>query len=171
LELHGAHGYLIHSFLSPISNQRNDNYGGSFENRIRFLLETARAVRAVWPANKPLAVRVSASDWATEGGWTIDETVELARQLASHGVDIIDVSSGGTLAYGAKNNTLKPPYAEGYQVPFAARIKKEVPNITVMAVGNINSGASCESFISTGQTDLIAVVIIESYAYHIRSIK
>ena len=96
LELHAAHGYLIHEFLSPISNRRADGYGGSFENRVRFLLETTRAVRAVWPERLPLAVRISCTDWV-EGGWDIEQSVELARRLKTEGVDLVDCSSGGTV--------------------------------------------------------------------------
>jgi 2,4-dienoyl-CoA reductase-like NADH-dependent reductase (Old Yellow Enzyme family) len=118
LELHAAHGYLVHEFLSPISNQRADRYGGSFENRIRFLLETTRAVRAVWPERLPLAVRISCTDWV-EGGWDIEQSVELARRLKAEGVDLVDCSSGGTVP------DAKIPAGPGYQVPFAERIRRE----------------------------------------------
>ena len=117
LEIHGAHGYLINEFLSPLSNRRTDEYGGSFENRIRFLLETVEAVRAVWPERLPLWLRISATDWK-EGGWTIDDSVKLAAELRTRGVDLIDCSSGG-LAADAK---IQP--GPGYQVPFAERIRK-----------------------------------------------
>ena len=111
LELHSAHGYLSHEFLSPLTNQRTDKYGGSFENRIRFLLETTRAVRAVWPEKLPLTVRISCTDWV-EGGWDIEQSIELARRLKAEGVDLIDCSSGGTVPHA------KIPVGAGYQVPF-----------------------------------------------------
>jgi len=116
LELHSAHGYLSHEFLSPLTNQRTDKYGGSFENRIRFLLETARAVRAVWPERLPLTVRISCTDWV-DGGWDIEQSIELARRLKVGGVDLIDCSSGGTVP------DAKIPVGAGYQVPFAERIR------------------------------------------------
>ncbi len=117
LEIHAAHGYLIHSFYSPLSNQRTDAYGGSFENRIRFLLETVRAVRPVWPEHLPLTVRISGTDW-TEGGWTVEESVELARRLKQEGVDLVDCSSGGNVA-GAKL-----PTGPGYQVPISEAVRQ-----------------------------------------------
>jgi 2,4-dienoyl-CoA reductase-like NADH-dependent reductase (Old Yellow Enzyme family) len=121
-------------------------------------LEITKAVREVWPANRPLSVRLSASDWAVEGGWTIDDTIELVKELKKLAVDIIDVSSGGNLQWGVANNTMRSPFPEGYQVPFAAAIKKAVPEITIMAVGLITSGESSEHFLASGQADLIAVV-------------
>ena len=118
LELHFAHGYLAHEFLSPVSNQRTDNYGGSFENRIRFALETTRAVRAAWPNNFPLAIRLSCTDWV-EGGWDIEQSIELSRRLKAEGVDLIDCSSGALVP------DVKIPVAPGFQVPFAERIRRE----------------------------------------------
>lgn len=147
IEIHSAHGYLSHSFLSPLSNQRTDQYGGSFENRIRFLLETTRAVRAAMPHDMPLFVRISCSDWA-EGGWDIDQSVELCKQLKPLGVDLIDCSSGGAVAY-AKID-LKP----GYQVPFAERIKKEA-GIATGAVGLITDAKQANEIISSGKADIV----------------
>jgi len=128
-ELHGAHGYLLHSFLSPLSNQRTDGYGGDFAGRTRFPLEVFDAVRAVWPTDRPLGFRISASDWI-EGGWTIEESVALAKILKERGCDFIDASSGG-IALGAKI-----PLTPGYQVPFAAQVRREA-GLPVMAVGLI----------------------------------
>ncbi len=147
LEVHGAHGYLGHEFLSPFSNRRTDRYGGGFENRIRFLVETTRAVRAVWPDNLPLAVRVSCTDWA-EGGWTIDECVELARRLKAEGVDLIDCSSGGGVA-GAKI-----PVGAGYQVPLAERIRREA-GIATAAVGMITAPMQADQIVRNGQADVV----------------
>ncbi len=147
LEVHGAHGYLGHEFLSPFSNRRTDRYGGGLENRIRFLVETTRAVRAVWPDHLPLTVRLSCTDWA-EGGWTIDETVELARRLKAEGVDLIDCSSGGGMA-GAKI-----PVGAGYQVPFAERIRREV-GIATAAVGMITEPMQADQIVRNGQADLV----------------
>ena len=147
LELHSAHGYLSHEFLSPLSNRRTDRYGGSFENRVRFLLETTRAVRAVWPDRLPLTVRLSCTDWA-EGGWTIDECVELARQLKAAGVDLIDCSSGGGVA------TAKVPVGAGYQVPFAARIRREA-QIATAAVGMITEAMQADQIVRNGEADVV----------------
>jgi 2,4-dienoyl-CoA reductase-like NADH-dependent reductase (Old Yellow Enzyme family) len=147
LEVHAAHGYLAHEFLSPLSNRRRDDYGGSFENRIRFLLETVRGVRAVWPENLPLTVRLSCTDWA-EGGWTIDESVELARHLKTEGVDLIDCSSGGSAP------AAKIPATPGYQVPFAERIRREAP-IATAAVGLITEPKQADDIIRAGQADLV----------------
>lgn len=147
LELHAAHGYLSHEFLSPLSNHRTDLYGGSFANRTRFLLETVRVVRAVWPESLPLAVRLSCSDWV-EGGWTIDESVELARLLKSSGVDLIDCSSGGT------SGAAKIPLGPGYQVGFAQRIRQEA-EIATAAVGMIMEPAQADQIIRTGQADMV----------------
>ncbi|MDB6126250.1 MAG: NADH:flavin oxidoreductase/NADH oxidase, partial [Verrucomicrobia bacterium] len=147
LELHAAHGYLAHEFLSPISNQRADNYGGSFENRIRFLLETTQAVRAVWPDSLPLTVRLSCTDW-TEGGWDIDQSVELSRRLKNEGVDLIDCSSGG----GVPN--AKIPVGPGYQVPFAEQIRREA-SIATAAVGLITEAHQADTIIQSGQADLV----------------
>jgi len=147
LELHAAHGYLLHSFLSPLSNQRTDEYGGSFENRSRMLLETVERVRAAWPAELPLAVRVSCTDWMP-AGWDIDETVELARRLKAGGVDLVDCSSGGT----APN--AKVPIGPGYQVSFAARVRAEA-GIATGAVGLITEPAQAEAIVAQGQADLV----------------
>jgi len=147
LELHAAHGYLGHEFLSPLSNQRTDRYGGSPENRMRFLIETTRAVRAVWPAELPLTVRISCTDWM-DGGWTIDESVELARRLLAEGVDLIDCSSGGT------SNAARIPLGSGYQVSFAERIRREA-GIATAAVGLITEPAQADQIVRTGQADLV----------------
>jgi 2,4-dienoyl-CoA reductase-like NADH-dependent reductase (Old Yellow Enzyme family) len=147
IELHAAHGYLLHSFLSPISNQRTDRYGGSFENRIRFPLETIRAVRESWPADKPLTVRLSCTDWV-EGGWDIDQTVALSLLLKEEGVDLIDCSSGGTVPHAVI------PVAPGYQVPFSARIRQDA-GIATSAVGLIARAEQAEEIISKGEADLV----------------
>lgn len=148
LEIHAAHGYLLHEFFSPLSNQREDQYGGSFDNRIRLLMEVATAVRAV-SAETPLFVRISASDW-TEGGWTVDDSVALARELAKVGVDLIDVSSGGNVA-GA---TI--PVGPGYQVSMAQRIRTEA-GIAVNAVGLITDPQQAEDIVATGEVDAVMV--------------
>ncbi len=147
IELHAAHGYLLHSFLSPLSNQRTDRYGGSFENRIRLLVETAAATRALWPERKPLFVRISCTDWV-EGGWTIEESVELARKLKDSGVDLIDCSSGGTAA------TAQIPVGAGYQTPFAERIRREA-NIPTAAVGMITQPMQADQIVRNGQADMV----------------
>ncbi|WP_109486085.1 NADH:flavin oxidoreductase/NADH oxidase [Occallatibacter savannae] len=147
VEIHAAHGYLLHEFLSPLSNQRTDQYGGSFENRIRLLLEVTDAVRSAWPDHLPLFVRISATDWA-EGGWTPDESVELARHLREHGVDLVDVSSGGLVPHA------KIPAAPGFQVPFAERIRKEA-GIPTAAVGLITEPKQANGIIANGQDDIV----------------
>ena len=149
IEIHAAHGYLIHQFLSPLSNHRTDNYGGSFENRIRLLLEIVEAVQTVWPQNLPLFVRISATDWA-EGGWNIDEAVQLSSILKSIGVDLIDCSSGGLVSH------QKIPLGPGYQVPFAERIKKET-GILTGAVGLITDAHQAEDILVNEQADLIII--------------
>jgi 2,4-dienoyl-CoA reductase-like NADH-dependent reductase (Old Yellow Enzyme family) len=136
VEVHAAHGYLLHQFLSPISNRRQDSYGGSFENRIRLLLEVVEAVRAAWPVELPLLVRLSATDWV-EDGWNDDETVELARRLKALGVDLIDVSSGGTSA------KAEIPVGPGYQTHFAERVRREA-GIASSTVGMITEPAQAE---------------------------
>lgn len=146
IEIHAAHGYLIHEFLSPLSNHRTDEYGGSFENRIRFALEVAEAVRGSWPDSLPLFMRISATDWA-EGGWDIEDSVELARCLKPRGVDLIDCSSGGLVPYP------KVPVCPGYQVPFAARIRKEA-GIMTGAVGLITEPHQADEIIREGQADI-----------------
>ncbi len=147
IEVHSAHGYLLHSFLSPISNHRNDQYGGAFDSRIRFLLETVRCVRETWPEKYPLFVRISASDWE-ERGWTLDESIELARRLKPLGVDLIDCSSGGIVA------KPKIPVGPGYQVPFAERIRREA-GIMTGAVGMITGATQADTIIRSGQADAV----------------
>ena len=147
IELHAAHGYLLHSFLSPLSNQRTDQYGGPFANRIRMACEVVKAVRKVWPEEYPLWVRVSATDW-TEGGWTIEEAVELARIIKELGVDLIDCSSGGNVA-GAKI-----PVGPGYQVAFAEQLRREAGVLTG-AVGMITEPAQADQIIRSGQADVV----------------
>jgi 2,4-dienoyl-CoA reductase-like NADH-dependent reductase (Old Yellow Enzyme family) len=149
LELHAAHGYLLHSFLSPLSNRRIDEYGGSFENRIRLLLETASDVREVWPESLPLAVRVSATDWI-EGGWTPRETVELSRHLKRAGVDLVDCSSGGTAAQA------QVPVAPGYQVAFAEAVRHGA-ELPTAAVGLITTAEQAEAIVREGRADLVFI--------------
>jgi len=147
LEIHAAHGYLLHSFHSPIANRRTDEYGGSFENRVRFTLEITRDVRAVWPEGKPLLIRLSCTDWI-EGGWTLEESIALARLLKAEGVDLIDCSSGG-IAPGAKI-----PTAPGYQVPFAEAIRKQA-GLPTAAVGLITQPAKADAIIREERADLV----------------
>jgi len=147
LELHAAHGYLLHQFLSPLSNQRTDQYGGSFENRIRFVLEVVAATQEVWPAENPLFVRISATDWA-EGGWSPEESVKLSAILKEQGVDLIDCSSGGNVSY------QQIPLSPGYQVPFAEDIKKQT-GIPTGAVGLITDARQAEEILQEGKADLI----------------
>ena len=149
IEIHAAHGYLISEFLSPISNRRTDRYGGSFENRIRFLLEVVDAVRSEWPEDKPLFVRISCTDWI-EGGWDLEQSVEFARELKKLGCDWIDCSSGGLM----KNQVI--PVGPGYQVPFAERIRKEA-GITALAIGMITEARQAESIIAEGKADMVAL--------------
>jgi 2,4-dienoyl-CoA reductase-like NADH-dependent reductase (Old Yellow Enzyme family) len=147
IELHFAHGYLVHEFLSPLSNHREDPYGGSFENRTRLALEIARAVRADWPARLPLLARISCTDWV-EGGWTVEESVELCRRLREEGVDLVDCSSGGLVPYAH----IEP--LPGYQVPFARRIRTEA-GVRTAAVGLITTPAQAESVVRDGDADLV----------------
>jgi 2,4-dienoyl-CoA reductase-like NADH-dependent reductase (Old Yellow Enzyme family) len=147
IELHAAHGYLLHQFLSPLSNQRADEYGGSFENRVRLLLEVVAATRDVWPADYPLFVRISATDW-TEGGWTTDDSVRLCALLREKGVDFIDCSTGGNVP----KATI--PVGPGYQVEFAERIRRET-GILTGAVGMITTAAQAEAIVSHGQADAV----------------
>jgi 2,4-dienoyl-CoA reductase-like NADH-dependent reductase (Old Yellow Enzyme family) len=149
LEIHAAHGYLLHQFLSPLSNKRTDNYGGAFEHRTRLLLEVVEAVRAVWPADYPLFVRISATDW-TEKGWNGDDAVKLAVLLKELGVDLMDVSSGGLVA------TAKIPITFGYQVGFASRIKRQA-GIATGAVGMLVHPIQMETLLANGDADLIIV--------------
>lgn len=147
LEVHAAHGYLLHEFLSPLSNRREDAYGGSFENRTRLLREVVGAVRAEWPDALPLLVRISATDWAP-GGWDADQSVELARALAPLGADLVDVSSGGLVA------SAQVPAGPGYQAPFAERIRREA-GVRTGAVGLITSPEQADHVIRSGQADLV----------------
>jgi 2,4-dienoyl-CoA reductase-like NADH-dependent reductase (Old Yellow Enzyme family) len=147
IEIHGAHGYLVHQFLSPLANKRIDGYGGSFENRIRLLLEIVDAIRSEWPASLPLIVRLSATDYV-DGGWDVDQTVKLASVLKTHGVDLIDTSSGGMVPYA------RIPFGPNYQVQFAERIRKEA-GIMTGAVGMITSGQQAEEILANDQADLI----------------
>jgi 2,4-dienoyl-CoA reductase-like NADH-dependent reductase (Old Yellow Enzyme family) len=147
IEIHAAHGYLLHQFLSPISNQRNDQYGGSLENRMRFLLGVTERLRAIIPKDLPLFVRISATDWV-EGGWDIEQSVLLGKRLKELGVDLIDVSSGGTV------HDAKIPVAKGYQVPFAQRIREEV-GIRTGAVGLISDAQYADDIITSGQANLV----------------
>ncbi|OQP62223.1 NADPH dehydrogenase NamA [Niastella populi] len=147
IEIHSAHGYLLHQFLSPLSNKRTDNYGGAFENRIRLLLEVIAGVQTVWPADLPVLVRISATDWA-EGGWHLEESVQLARILKQKGVDLIDVSSGGLV------NHQQIAAGPGYQLPFASRIKKET-GILTGAVGMITTTMQAETILVNDDADMI----------------
>ncbi len=147
LEIHAAHGYLNHQFLSPLSNSRTDEYGGSFENRIRFTLEVLAAVQTEWPANLPLFVRISATDWA-EGGWNVEESIQFSKILKEKGVDLIDVSSGGLVSH------QKIPLEAGYQVPFAEKIKKET-RILTGAVGLITEAYQAEEIVVSEKADLV----------------
>jgi 2,4-dienoyl-CoA reductase-like NADH-dependent reductase (Old Yellow Enzyme family) len=147
LELHGAHGYLLHSFLSPLSNQRADAYGGSFNNRASFLIETLRAVRTVWPERLPLTVRLSCTDWAA-GGWTVADTVALAWLLKAEGTDLIDCSSGGSLP------GVKIPAAPGYQVRFAEVVRRET-GVPTAAVGLITDPQQADTIVRAGRADVV----------------
>ncbi|MCX7228697.1 MAG: NADH:flavin oxidoreductase/NADH oxidase [Burkholderiales bacterium] len=149
IELHAAHGYLLHQFLSPIANRRTDRWGGSLENRMRFPLAVFDAMRAAWPSDRPLGVRVSSTDWV-EGGWDIEQTVAFARALAERGCDWIDASSGGV------SPKQSIPIGPGYQVPFAARLKAEL-DIPVIAVGLITEPAQAEAIVADGRADLVAL--------------
>jgi 2,4-dienoyl-CoA reductase-like NADH-dependent reductase (Old Yellow Enzyme family) len=148
VEIHAAHGYLIHEFLSPLSNQRTDEYGGSFENRIRLLLQVAEAVRSVWPPANPLFVRISSTDWV-DGGWTIGDSVKLGKRLKELGVDLVDCSSGGNVP------GVSVPFAPGYQVPFSEAIRKT--GIMTGAVGYITRTVQAESIIEEGKADLVII--------------
>ena len=147
IEIHAAHGYLLHEFLSPLSNFRTDEYGGSFENRIRLLLEVLEAMQSEWPENLPLFVRISATDWA-EGGWNIEESVQLSKILKEKAVDLMDVSSGGLVSH------QQIPLEPNYQVPFAERIKNEC-GILTGAVGLITEASQAEEIVATGKADLV----------------
>jgi 2,4-dienoyl-CoA reductase-like NADH-dependent reductase (Old Yellow Enzyme family) len=147
VEIHAAHGYLLHEFLSPLSNRRADEYGGSFENRIRLLCQITQEVRKVWPEKFPLLLRISATDWV-EGGWTGDDSVALAQKLKSLGVDLIDCSSGGSVP------SAEIPIGPGYQVPFAARIRAEA-KIATGAVGMITAPEQADQIVRLGQADIV----------------
>lgn len=147
IEIHAAHGYLLHNFLSPLSNQRTDEYGGSFENRIRLVVETIEAVRAVWPEQYPLLLRISATDWA-DGGWNPEESVKLAAIVKGKGVDLVDCSSGGLAAH--QHIKVGPLY----QTPFAEKIRKEA-DIATGAVGMITTAEEAESIIAEGRADMV----------------
>ncbi len=147
IEIHAAHGYLLNSFLSPLSNRRTDAYGGSFANRARIVCEAVTAVRKVWPDSCPLFIRISATDWA-EGGWTVDESVELARVLRPLGVDLIDCSSGGNVA------DARIPVGPGYQAAFAERVRRE-SGVPTGAVGMITDPAQADHIIRSGQADVV----------------
>jgi 2,4-dienoyl-CoA reductase-like NADH-dependent reductase (Old Yellow Enzyme family) len=147
IEIHSAHGYLLHEFLSPLCNTREDEYGGTFENRIRLAARVVRAVRQAWPARLPLFFRVSATDWV-EGGWDLEQTIELCRRLRSLGVDLIDVSSGGAVPQA------KVPVAPGYQVRFAEEIRRQA-GIATGAVGMITDPAQAETTLTSEQADLV----------------
>ena len=147
IELHFAHGYLVHEYLSPLSNLRQDAYGGGFEQRIRLALEITRAVRAEWPDRLPLLARLSCTDWV-EGGWTPEESVELARRLSAEGVDLVDCSSGGLVPYA------RIDAVPGYQVPFARRIRAEA-GVPTGAVGLINTPAQAEGIVRDGDADVV----------------
>ena len=149
VELHIGHGYLLHQFLSPLANQRDDEYGGSSANRMRYPLEVFEAVRAVWPADLPLGVRVSATDWV-DGGWTPEETVVFADALKKLGCDFIDATSGQV------DPRQKIPFAPGYNVPFAEKVKRET-GMPVMAVGMISNGKQAEEIVSSGKADMVAI--------------
>lgn len=147
IEIHAAHGYLLHQFLSPITNHRTDQYGGSLENRMRFLLRVTERLRAMIPEELPLFVRISATDWV-DGGWDIEQSVVLCKRLKELGVDLIDVSSGGTV------HDAKIPMAKGYQVPFAQRIREEV-GIRTGAVGMISDPQHADEIVTSGQANLV----------------
>jgi 2,4-dienoyl-CoA reductase-like NADH-dependent reductase (Old Yellow Enzyme family) len=147
-EIHGAHGYLVNEFLSPHSNRRTDAYGGSYENRVRFALEVVDAVREVWPDDKPLFFRISATDWLEEGGWSADDTVRFAGELRAHGIDLLDVSTGGNAS------GVRIPVGPGYQVPFAARVKAET-SLPVAAVGLITDVEQAAKILANDEADAV----------------
>ncbi len=147
VEIHGAHGYLLHEFLSPLANERTDAYGGSYENRVRLMHEVCTEVRRVWPAEWPVFVRISATDWV-DGGWTVDESVRLAGELKALGIDLIDCSSAGL------DPRQQIPVGPGYQVPFAARIRREAA-VPTAAVGLITEARQAEAIVTNGEADLV----------------
>ena len=147
VEIHAAHGYLLHEFLSPLANERTDAYGGSFDNRVRLTLEVVEAVREIWPSELPLWVRISATDWA-DGGWDLEQSVELARRLGPLGVELVDVSSGGLVRH------QEVVVGAGYQVPFAERIRREAA-IATGAVGLITTPEQAEAIVAAGRADVV----------------
>lgn len=147
VEIHAAHGYLLHQFLSPLANQRTDEYGGSFQNRARLILQVVDAVRAAWPAHLPLLTRISATDWVP-GGWSVDESVQLSRLLREHGVDLVDVSSGGMVP------NAQIQVGPGFQVEFAARIRREAA-VPTAAVGLITDPVQANAIVAQGEADLV----------------
>lgn len=149
VELHGAHGYLLHQFLSPLSNRREDEYGGSFGNRTRLAREVVAAVREVWPEELPLWLRLSATDWA-EGGWDVEQSVQLSRDMQALGVDLVDVSSGGLLPH------VKIPLGPGYQVPFAARVRRAA-GVATGAVGLITEAKQAGEIVANGEADVVLI--------------
>jgi anthraniloyl-CoA monooxygenase len=149
LELHCAHGYLLASFISPLTNRRTDEYGGSLENRLRYPLEVFDAMREAWPAHKPMSVRISATDWA-EGGITGDEAVEIARAFAEHGVDLVDVSTGQTV------REARPIYGRMFQTPFSDQVRNEA-RVATMCVGNITAADQVNTILAAGRADLVAL--------------
>ena len=149
LELHAAHGYLLHEFLSPLANQRTDSYGGSFQNRTRLVLESVRAIRQKLPERLPLFVRISATDWA-DGGWNLEESIELSKLLSKEGVDLVDCSSGGLVP------TAKIPVGPGFQTPFAERIRRDA-GVKTGAVGVIRDAVQAEHIVRTGQADVVII--------------
>ena len=150
VELHAAHGYLLSSFLTPLQNKRTDEYGGSLENRLRFPLEVLAAMRSAWPEDKPMSVRISATDWAGDDGVTPDEAVEIARAFAAAGADLIDVSAGQTWA------EAKPVYGRMFQTPFSDKIRNEA-GLATMAVGNIYEHDHANAILASGRADLVAI--------------
>ena len=148
-EIHGAHGYLLHNFVSPISNRRTDEFGGSFDNRVRFPIEVARAVREAWPKDKPVFYRISATDWF-EGGWDLEQSVELCKRLKAAGIDLVDVSSGGNV------HEQKIVLGPGYQVPFAEAIRREA-GIPTAAVGLVTNAVQAEQIVFHGQADAVSL--------------
>jgi anthraniloyl-CoA monooxygenase len=149
LELHCAHGYLLASFISPLTNKRSDDYGGSLQNRLRFPLEVFSAMRAAWPARKPMSVRISATDWA-EDGITGDDAVQIARAFAEAGVDLVDVSTGQTVRDG------RPIYGRMFQTPFSDQVRNEA-RVATMCVGNITSADQVNTILAAGRADLVAL--------------
>jgi 2,4-dienoyl-CoA reductase-like NADH-dependent reductase (Old Yellow Enzyme family) len=163
VEIHAAHGYLLHQFVSPLSNQRTDRYGGSFDARTRLVVEVVDAVRAVWPADKPVLVRFSATDWA-DGGWDVEQTTRLAARLKKHGADLVDVSSGGLVAH--QDITVAP----GYQLPFAAQVRAG-SDLPVVAVGLITEPKQAQEVLDDGSADavMLARAAIREPAWPLRA--